>query len=532
MILRDYQVEAINRTAQALRLHKRVVLTAATGAGKSLIIAGIVQRFMEKNPGQRILILCHQAEILTQNKDKIEALGIRCSVYCASLGRKEPHGFVVLASRDSAATKNSVLLRTRFSLVLIDECHLVDNKKDTQYQKILEAVQPVYTIGFTGSPYRMSGGVIFGNKKFWEAETYRITVKDLQERGYLCPHIFPKLPAIIQTSQIKTTGGDFNLGELERTSSTPDIVRRCVSEWWRLARKRVCSIFFCVSHAHAEIVRNEIAQYTPQVALVTGETPTIARNRMLEDARNGKVKAICNIGVLTTGVDVPVIDCVVFLRATQSVSLMIQMSGRGLRIAPKKENCLFLDFTGNWQRFGGLDDPLIPTVGAGTKGPSAEYKALLASLGIQEDASPFEAPKKECPQCKERVPNGKRKCECGHIFINHGDQFDNEIQKLKAAGWDIGYAHFKFVTQKIGTHGTTVGVVSFEIKQRKFTTYFPFHTKNVGFNMHNRQVYRQLKKAYEEATPVLVAAKRKAGGFDEVRVIHVGDAKGRYIVRE
>src|SRR5512146_2190047 len=143
MILRDYQVEAINRTAQALRQHKRVVLTAATGAGKSLIIAGIVQRFMEKNPGQRILILCHQAEILTQNKDKIEALGIRCSVYCASLGRKEPHGFVVLASRDSAATKNSVLLRTRFSLVLIDECHLVDNKKDTQYQKILEAVQPV-----------------------------------------------------------------------------------------------------------------------------------------------------------------------------------------------------------------------------------------------------------------------------------------------------------------------------------------------------------------------------------------------------
>lgn len=532
MILRDYQVEAINRTAQALKLHKRVVLTAATGAGKSLIIAGIVKRYLEKTPGAKVLILCHQAEILTQNREKIEALGIRCSVFCASLGRKEPHGVCVLASRDSAATKNSVLLRQHFPLVLIDECHLVDNKKDTQYQKIIEAVRPTYIVGLTGSPYRMSGGLIFGNKKFWETETYRITVADLQERGFLCPHVFPKLPAIINTANIKTTAGDFNLGELERTSSTPDIVRRCVAEWWRLAKNRVCSIFFCVSHAHAEIVRNEIAKYTPQVALITGETPTEARSRLMTDARAGKVKAICNIGVMTTGIDIPVIDCVVFLRATQSVSLMIQMSGRGLRISPGRGNCLFLDFTGNWQRFGSLDDPLIPAVGSSGKGVSKEYQALLAQLGIKEDASPFEAPKKECPQCKDRVANGKRKCECGHVFINHGDEFQSEVNKLKAAGWDVGYLNIALVREKPSQYGQMVGVVSFEIRAKKFTVYFAYNTKNAGFNAHNRATFRQLKTAHEKHTPVLAAARRKAGGFDEIRVINIGNDKASIVVRE
>lgn len=524
MKLRDYQEEAITKTGQALRTHKRVVLTAATGAGKSLLIAHIVKRFCEKNQGSRVLILCHQAEILIQNKEKLESIGIQCSVYCASLGRKEIYGNVILASRDSCASKTSALLTQRFSLILVDECHLVGSQENSQYQKIFNAVKPVYIVGLTGSPYRMNGGVIYGKKKFWEMESYRVTVRELQERGFLCPHVFPKLPSIVNTQGLRSANGDFAIAALEQRSSTPDVVKKCVSEWWRIARSRVCSIFFCVSHAHAALVRDEISQYTAHVALVTGETTPQARERLMADARDGRVKAIVNVGVMTTGIDIPVIDCVVFLRATQSVSLMIQISGRGLRIAPDKKDCLFLDFTGNWQRFGGLDDPLIPAVGVSEKkSDSKAYLSLLAQLGIVEDTTPFEAPKKECPKCSERVANGKRVCVCGHIFINHTSTYDDEISKLKSQGWEVGYMKIAMLKENIGAYGKMVGHVIFSIHAKKFSVYFPYHTAQVAFGRHNQNVFRKLKGAFQKGIPVLAAARKKTNAFDEMRIVNIRD---------
>lgn len=535
MILRDYQQEAITKTGQALRVYKRVVLTAATGAGKSLIIAGIVQRFLVKNPTSRVLILCHQAEILLQNKEKLEALDIQCSVYCAGLGKKETFGKVVLASRDSCATKNSGLMKTRFALILVDECHLVSNEPRSHYQKIFAATQPTHIVGLTGSPYRMSGGVIFGKNKFWECESFRVTVADLQERGYLCPHVFPKLPTFINTEGVKSQRGDFVVSLLEQRSSTPDIVSRCISEWNRIAVNRKCSIFFCVSVAHAVLVRDEIAKYTPYVALITGETTPQARERLMTDARAGKVKAICNVGVMTTGIDIPVIDCVVFLRATESVSLMIQMSGRGLRVANGKENCLFLDFTGNWQRFGGLDDPLIPKVGTSKNNVTSQaYLELLSKLGIVEETTPFETPKKECPKCSERVPNGRRVCGCGHIFINHTAKYEDQVSKLRGTGWKVGYVnlHTLFLKEKINSTGKNVGHCLFSIGPSKFSVYLAFTTTPPHFGHYNQTMFRKLRASKENGKPLLIAARKKTNAFDEMRIINVRNDQSGDLVCE
>jgi DNA repair protein RadD len=87
------------------------------------------------------------------------------------------------------------------------------------------------------------------------------------------------------------------------------------------------------------------------------------------------------------------------LRPTASTGLYIQMAGRGMRIAPGKDDCLVLDFVGNVMRHGPVDAVVLPEAKRGGSGEAAE------------------PPAKVCPGCDAIVPISLREClDCGHVF--------------------------------------------------------------------------------------------------------------------
>lgn len=110
--------------------------------------------------------------------------------------------------------------------------------------------------------------------------------------------------------------------------------------------------------------------------------------------RNGKVCVVGN----TTGFDSPNIDAIAVLRATASAGLFAQMCGRGLRMAPGKDNCLILDFGQNIKRHGPLDAPDYGSQKKGSKGGDGD------------------APAKTCPNCEESCPLNAKQCSCGFNF--------------------------------------------------------------------------------------------------------------------
>lgn len=443
MQLRDYQLEAIEKTASAISKYKRVCLTAATGAGKSVLIAEIARRFLTKNPSSRILILCHQSEILSQNESKMKAFGLDdVGIYCAALGRKNTRQRVILASRDSLG--RNPLAAGRFEFIIIDEAHLVpifDPEKDepqTRYEKIFHAQNPTYLLGLTGSPYRMNGGNIFGKGKLFKEESYRISTKTLQQKGFLAPHSFPRIKELVETKRLKTKGGEFDTEEQAKAFGSDKVVIQAVREWWRLAANRKCSLFFCCSIAHSKRVEEEIKKYTTAVRHVDGELGQKERERLVSDARDGKIKAIVNCAVFTTGVDIPPIDCVVFLRATKSTALFVQMAGRGLRVSPGKNDVLYLDFAGNWERFFQINDPMIlepdpvfSQIKSGTKDESSDF---LAMLGVEDQRKGV---MKLCKECGEEVPAATKQCpSCGNLFISHGHK-PGDGEKESFDGWRL-----------------------------------------------------------------------------------------------
>jgi DNA repair protein RadD len=132
------------------------------------------------------------------------------------------------------------------------------------------------------------------------------------------------------------------------------------------------------------------------VGTVFGETASAERDRVIAAFKSGELKYLVNVNVLTTGFDAPNIDCVAMVRPTLSPGLYYQMTGRGFRLHPGKENCLVLDFGGNVLRHGPVDAIRVQAVNHSGNG---------------------DAPAKQCPECRSLIAAGYAVCpDCGYEF--------------------------------------------------------------------------------------------------------------------
>jgi DNA repair protein RadD len=111
---------------------------------------------------------------------------------------------------------------------------------------------------------------------------------------------------------------------------------------------------------------------------------------LISDYKSGKIKALVNCDVLTTGFDAPNTDMIVMLRPTHSPGLYVQMMGRGMRIAEGKKDCLILDFAKNIERHGPINQ-----IAPNQKGQRKKTGEALV---------------KSCPECKSYVPKASTTC--------------------------------------------------------------------------------------------------------------------------
>lgn len=442
--LRDYQAKAVEDLSQALRHHKTVVGVFPTASGKSAMIAEVCRRAVAK--GSRVLVLVHQAEIIEQNHKWCTLLGVESGIYCASLKRKDIGSRVTHASRDSLG--NKPLATGLYDLAIVDECHFVSIGAKTRYANILASVNPKKIIGFTGTPYRVDNGLIFGPKKYWEAVGASIPMQELFDRGYLCPYVLPKTEQIIDTKGIKTTAGDFNPVELEKRSSESSVVEKCLDQWEVYARGRRCTLVFCCSITHAMLVSESMERRGHKGRVLTGETNKEERAQIIKEIKDGKLDYVCNVAVLTTGVDLPIVDCILFLRATKSLALFIQMCGRALRLYEGKTSALMLDAAGNFERLGRPESPNEPS--------NKKDKALswtdedLLKMGIDPEQMKGETATKTCGNCNTVIPAQARSClKCGDIFVSHTAKIATESGSSPSV-FDVVSVHIDFKKSKAG----------------------------------------------------------------------------------
>lgn len=429
--LRPYQNDAVTECAKALVKTKTSVIVAPTASGKSIICAEIVRRFLKKSPADRVLILCHQGHLLTQNEEKIHLLVpdslTKTGMYCAAEKRKETMQQIILASRDSLGRAPDAC--GSFSLVIIDEAHLVDvnagtDASDTFYSRIFKAIGSPYIVGLTGTPWRLSGGKVYGANKFFKSLAYEIKMAMLIEEGYLSPYTFPEGETkVIDTEGMQITSkGDFSTSDMEKITMPREVIVKCLDKWQQMAVGRRVSVFFCCSVAHAQMVEKELnlrLKSSEHILYIDGKVTGDKRKEYLENVKAGKYTAIVNIGVLTTGFDAPIIDCVVMLRPTASAALFVQSIGRGLRTYGDKKDCLILDMAGNFERFGSLEDPIVE-----------DAETRRAKREEEKEEHKRRNPG-ECTVCQAKLIYGNPECpSCGYMPITHTDEVFSLAPKI------------------------------------------------------------------------------------------------------
>ena len=428
--LREYQQRTIDQLYEWFGAGNEgnPCLVLPTGSGKSHIIAALCKDALQSWPETRILMLTHVKELIAQNAEKMRQHwpNAPMGIYSAGLGRKDLGEPITFAGIQSVRTKAKQI--GHIDLCIIDECHLVAHKDEGGYRTLLTDLQAINgnlrIIGLTASPYRLGHGYITDKPAIFDALIEPVSIEELIYKGFLSTLRSKLTSTKLEVDGVHKRGGEYIESELQAAVDTSDKNSKVVQEVIKLAAGRRSWLIFCAGVAHAHHIKDALTEQGIVAECVTGDTPAAERDRMLKEFKAGRIQALTNANVLTTGFDAPMIDLIAMLRPTMSPGLYVQMAGRGLRIADGKADCMVLDFAGVVEQHG----PITAVRSPPKKGDKVG-----------------EAPVKVCDHCQEICALSVRVCPaCGAEFpepvrpalkLHNLDIMGNEGVDMEVSAW-------------------------------------------------------------------------------------------------
>lgn len=401
--LRPYQQKAVRDCWDALiKDDAPVLLMASVGAGKSLMLANILLTM--QHACKRALCLVNNAELVRNNCATFIDEGGNASIYCASLDSKDCEASIVFGTPQSilnGINKNEDIGKIKFNLIVVDEAHAINYLNHRScFMRILRHYKYEYPdmrlLGATGTNFRFKGSAIVGPDCLFKSQVGNITTEQLIQENYLIePHFEVDKNLVLDFSKVKIKqNGQFDQKELseviEKSARLTQLICHQVIHIME-TQKRHGVFFFATTKKHAY----EILSHLPknESAIILGDTPQHERTEILENARNGKIRYLVNIAIISVGVDVPAFDTIAYLRPTESLVLLVQTMGRVLRLSPRtgKKEALVLDFAGNIERHRDWDNPVLLQA---VKQTIDQDKPLVIS----------------CPCCNEMNTDTARRC--------------------------------------------------------------------------------------------------------------------------
>ncbi|MBC1801033.1 DEAD/DEAH box helicase [Listeria booriae] len=377
LTLRTYQTEIINEVKNAFtRGFKLPCVVAPCGAGKSVILSEIIRRTTHNK--NNVLFLVHRKELIDQIRNTLQSNDVDMDF--VTLGMVQ----TIVRRLDKTVTP---------SLIIIDESHHV---LANSYKKIIAHFSTALVVGFTATPVRLNGG---GLGDINDILIEKVTAKWLIENNFLSPYKY-YAPEIVQTDtlNIKRTG-EFDMSGLDDQFNAKMVWGDVIRHYQKLADGEQ-AILYASSIYQSEKMAASFNAVGIHASHIDGKTPKMLRDDIIKRFREGDIKVLCNLDLIGEGFDVPDCSTVIMLRPTQSLSLYIQQSMRGMRYRPGKTS-IIIDHVGNVTRFG------LPDM--------ERTWSLEPKKG--SNATKAEAPVKICKECFMTVSQTAKKCEhCGAEF--------------------------------------------------------------------------------------------------------------------
>lgn len=438
--LRPLQESAIAQIRQAIREgHKRIVLMAPTGFGKTLTAAHIIAGALSK--GKRPMFVCPAIALVNQTLASFEGEGIRdIGVIQAQHERTDFTAAVQIAS------VQTLIRRTlpQVDFVLIDEVHITYDKLN----QILDgdAWRDKVVIGLSATPWAKGMGLR------WTKLVIAATTKGLIDGGFLTPFRVFAPASDPDLSKVKIVKGEYEERGASLVMSDKLLIADIVKTWLEKGENRP-TFLFAVDCAHARFIRAEFLQAGVSCGYIDGNSTDDERKDTFRRFRSGEDKIIASVGCLIAGIDEDV-RCVIDAQPLSKSEIRhVQKIGRGLRTAPGKADLIVLDHAGNTQRIGLVTD--IHHDALDRRRPSERE----IDDGEREVPKPVKcpachaifAPRKLCPNCGYKFPFKEAK---NMVATRDGDLVEYGSGKKKQgpsqqAKGDF-YAEVLFIAQEKG----------------------------------------------------------------------------------
>ncbi|KAH9887827.1 P-loop containing nucleoside triphosphate hydrolase protein [Xylariomycetidae sp. FL2044] len=348
--LRYYQEECIQSVLASIQNgHKRLGVSLATGAGKTVIFTQLIDRIQPgPNGANQTLILAHRRELVEQAARHCSNAYPTKTVE-VELGNTHASGAadITIASMQSilSGDRMSKFDAKQFKLILVDEAHHIVSPG---YLEILrhfglhhkQETSPIL-LGVSATFSRFDGlrlGAAI------DEIVYHKDYVDMIGEKWLSDVIFTTVDSKVDMSRVKSTAhGDFQAAALSKAVNTEYVNEVTVRSWLAKGAGRKSTLVFCVDLAHVFGLTETFRRYGIDARYVHGDTPKSERGDCVHAFKRGDFPVLVNCGVFTEGTDIPNIDCVILGRPTKSRNLLVQMIGRGMRLHPGKVNCHIID---------------------------------------------------------------------------------------------------------------------------------------------------------------------------------------------
>lgn len=341
MKLRDYQGEAVEAMIN-MKEGMRGIVNAPTGAGKTIIMA----KYCQLQSDMRILVVVDAEELVKQTKDKMsnfistEEIGLIQSDKYNQVDRRITVGMRQSLLHPKSDRVTNILEHGQIDVLIIDECHIAP----TSQMKLIELLNPGIVIGLSATPYSDLEEV------YKDREIYSIPIMKLIKEGHLCqPRAFTAY-SDVDLSNIKTTLGDFNQGELAEAINIESRNKLIVDKWKEVASDRKHTIAFCASIEHAQQLSEEFNKAGIPASNLDSTFSNKDRKEVIRKYEAGEIKVVCQIGIMVKGYDFKPTDCILLCKSTSSLMYYQQSVGRGLRAIEGKEDCLVIDIVDNCRK--------------------------------------------------------------------------------------------------------------------------------------------------------------------------------------
>ncbi|KAB0590763.1 EcoAI/FtnUII family type I restriction enzme subunit R [Campylobacter lari] len=385
--LRYYQKIAVDKVIEALINGKnRILLTLATGTGKTTIAFALCYRLLEarwnktnQDKKPKILFLCDRVSLRDQALGEFNPIEGDCVAVSAqelrkNNGRVSTSANVFFGIYQSLASNSKEQENANeeqeskfylqypkdfFDLIIIDECHRGGANEEGSWAGVLEYFSSATHLGLTATPKKSDNVDTY---RYFGESIYEYSLKDGIEDGFLTPYKVKRVTTTLSEGYVynpddiiegELEKGFYKINEFERNIHLPQYNDFLAKEILKLINPMDKTIIFCANQAHASEVKRAIDKFKSvkrddYCVRVTSDEGKIGLEYLKQFQDNDKSYPVIltSSKMLTTGVDARNVRNIVLLANIGSIIEFKQIIGRGTRVYEGKDFFAILDFTG------------------------------------------------------------------------------------------------------------------------------------------------------------------------------------------